>query len=174
MRKRPGDAEVLLDPISDQRIVAGDTLTLSITAHDPDGDPISFFAQEKGGIDVPAGSTITDHYDGTATFEWPTRPEDVGDHVLRVAAFDEGGGEMFQDVTISIVPRLANACAGDCNGDGRVTVDEILTCIDIALGQSLLGSCTACDRDGTVTVDELLTAVTAALNGCPVAASPGS
>ena len=176
VRKRPGNGGVVLDTVNDQRVIAGEKLTVNFAAHDPDGDPISFFAQEKDGIDVPAGSTITDNYDGTATFTWPTRPEDVGDHALRVAAFDEGGGEMFQDVTISIVPRLANACGGDCNGDGGVTVDEILTCIDFALGQSLLGSCTACDRDGdgTVTVDELLTAVTAALNGCPVAASPGS
>jgi hypothetical protein len=57
---------------------------------------------------------------------------------------------------------------GDCNGDGQVTVDEILTMVDIALGNVGVGTCTAGDAnaDGRITVDEILTAVRNALNGC--------
>jgi hypothetical protein len=63
----------------------------------------------------------------------------------------------------------AQVCVGDCNGDGSVTVDEIVTMVNIALGLSEVSSCAAADPggDGMVTVDEILTAVNNALNGCP-------
>jgi hypothetical protein len=59
-------------------------------------------------------------------------------------------------------------CVGDCNLDGMVTVDEIVTAVNIALGQRLVGDCPSADGnlDGQVTVDEIVTAVNNALNGC--------
>jgi hypothetical protein len=59
-------------------------------------------------------------------------------------------------------------CAGDCNGDGQVTVDEILTMVNIALGNTPVTACEAGDanHDGQITVDEILAAVNNALNGC--------
>jgi subtilase family serine protease len=59
-------------------------------------------------------------------------------------------------------------CAGDCNGDGVVTIDEIVTGVNIALGATPLSQCLSLDAngDGLVTVDELLRAVSDALNGC--------
>jgi hypothetical protein len=59
-------------------------------------------------------------------------------------------------------------CAGDCNGTGTVTVDEILTMVNIALGNTPVTGCEAGDanHDGQITVDEILTAVNNALNGC--------
>jgi glucose/arabinose dehydrogenase len=74
-----------------------------------------------------------------------------------------GGGE---------VRRLAAAtpptCVGDCDGNLQVTVDEIITMVNIALGNVPLLDCEAADanHDGKVTVDEILTAVNNALNGC--------
>ncbi|MFN8628320.1 MAG: hypothetical protein U0587_20395 [Candidatus Binatia bacterium] len=58
-------------------------------------------------------------------------------------------------------------CAGDCNGDGYVTIDEILTMVNIALGDANL-TCPAgvFDHDGLVTVDNIVAAVNAALTGC--------
>jgi hypothetical protein len=63
------------------------------------------------------------------------------------------------------------ACTGDCNDDGGVTIDEILTGVSIALGVSEI-RCDAFDfnADGAVTIDELLTAVHYALTACPVSA----
>jgi hypothetical protein len=60
------------------------------------------------------------------------------------------------------------ACVGDCNGNGQVTVDEILTMVNIALGNTPVTSCRAGDanHDNEITVDEILTAVNHALNGC--------
>jgi hypothetical protein len=59
-------------------------------------------------------------------------------------------------------------CVGDCNGDGSVTVDDILVMVNIALGNASVSACNPGDAndDGQVTVDEILTAVNNALNGC--------
>jgi hypothetical protein len=58
-------------------------------------------------------------------------------------------------------------CVGDCNGEGRVTVDELVRGVNLALGTPT-AECPAFDRngDGLVTIDELVRAVNSALNGC--------
>jgi hypothetical protein len=60
-------------------------------------------------------------------------------------------------------------CLGDCDGDGRVTVDEVIVMVNIALGNSPVSVCPAGDIDGggQITVDEIVTAVNLALDGCP-------
>ena len=60
------------------------------------------------------------------------------------------------------------ACTGDCNNDRAVTVDELLTMVNIALGNAGAATCTAgdADHDGQITIDEILAAVNNALNGC--------
>jgi hypothetical protein len=65
-------------------------------------------------------------------------------------------------------------CPGDLNGDGRVTIDEILTMVNAALhGCPPPGAVLSCpgdlNGDGMVTVDEILRALNAALSGCPTA-----
>jgi hypothetical protein len=72
------------------------------------------------------------------------------------------------DGQVSVTPGVA-ACVGDCNGDGAVTVDEIVKMVNIALGGLDISECTAGDRDssGTITVDEIVQAVNNALVGCP-------
>lgn len=65
-------------------------------------------------------------------------------------------------------------CAGDCDGSNDVTIDEIITLVNIALESATLASCTAGDRnsDGSIGVDEIITAVNVSLNACPVVATP--
>lgn len=60
------------------------------------------------------------------------------------------------------------SCPGDCDGDGSVTVDELLRGVNIALGQAELATCPAFDGDddGFVLVDDVVSAINAALNGC--------
>lgn len=60
------------------------------------------------------------------------------------------------------------ACAGDCDLDRQVTVDELLTMVNIGLGLRAADVCPAGDTsaDGTITVDEILAAVSRALEGC--------
>ena len=61
-----------------------------------------------------------------------------------------------------------SGCSGDCRGDGLVTVDELLTMINIALGSVPMSACGAGDINGDqrITVDEILAGVNNALNGC--------
>lgn len=61
-------------------------------------------------------------------------------------------------------------CLGDCNDDRAVTVNEIVTLVNIALGNTDLVACIPGNRsaDVVITVDELLGAVNAALSGCPM------
>ncbi len=64
-------------------------------------------------------------------------------------------------------------CLGDCDGSGAVTVDELVTGVNLALESLPLSACPAFDGNGsgTVEVDELVVAVTNALTGC--ASAPG-
>jgi hypothetical protein len=70
--------------------------------------------------------------------------------------------------------RALAACVGDCNGDGSVTVDEILTMVNIALGNSQISDCLPGDANGDsqITIDEILTAVNNALAGCAAGGTP--
>lgn len=62
-----------------------------------------------------------------------------------------------------------SACVGDCNGDGMVTIDELVRAVNIALGTTALEQCSGVDgnRDRSVAIDELIRAVTHALQRCP-------
>lgn len=74
-------------------------------------------------------------------------------------------------------PLPRSGCAGDCNRDGVVRIDDLLRAVGVALGSEATARCAAADLDGSfdVTVDELLTAVRQALDGCPDAAvDPGA
>lgn len=62
----------------------------------------------------------------------------------------------------------ARSCVGDCNADDTVSVAELITGVNIALGSRAVESCASLDSDenGDVTVNELITAVNNALNDC--------
>ena len=61
------------------------------------------------------------------------------------------------------------ACPGDCDFGGAVTVDELITGINVALGEATYAHCVGMDTsgDGEVSVDELVTVINLALAGCP-------
>lgn len=63
---------------------------------------------------------------------------------------------------------LAGGCVGDCDGDGRVAVNELVLGVDILMRNRDLDVCPGLDLsgNGSVEVDELLRAVDDALNGC--------
>jgi pseudomonalisin len=92
----------------------------------------------------------------------------------RVRGFSAGTG--FDLATGWGTPNVAaltqafaqQTCAGDCSGDGTITVDELVTAIDIALGVLPMSQCQSLDTngDGQVTIDEIIQATHRALNGC--------
>jgi YVTN family beta-propeller protein len=63
---------------------------------------------------------------------------------------------------------LVNGCAGDCDASGQVTIGEIITSVNVALGYTAVQACPTVDRngDGRVTIDELIRSVQTALDGC--------
>ena len=73
--------------------------------------------------------------------------------------------------TVVVAPSIARAaCAGDCNGDNQVTVNELIQMVNIALGSAAVATCTAGDvnSDGEITVNEIVAGVNNALNdSCP-------
>ena len=63
----------------------------------------------------------------------------------------------------------AQACTGDCNRDGEVSIAELMIGVNIALDEAPMSQCPEFDLggDSQVTVDEILGGVKAALDGCP-------
>jgi hypothetical protein len=70
------------------------------------------------------------------------------------------------EVEVSILP---DACSGDCDSSGTVTIDELLAVVNMALGAG--ASATSCgaadtDGDGSIRIADTTAAVSRALNGC--------
>jgi hypothetical protein len=59
-------------------------------------------------------------------------------------------------------------CAGDCNADGRISVDEIVLSVGIAVSGFDIEQCDAADIDGNgeVSVDELVVIIDNAMSEC--------
>lgn len=70
--------------------------------------------------------------------------------------------------TATTTPAPPGDCAGDCDGSGTVTVNEIVTLVNIALERAPMEMCEAGNADGNqqITINEILTAVNRVLNGC--------
>jgi hypothetical protein len=98
---------------------------------------------------------------GACTFDRPM----PGTWYARVQ--EVAGAGAFQ-VTTTIFAGVRAPCSGDCNGDGQVTVDELLSMVNGALGNSAASTCMPGDtnHDDHITIDEVLAAVNKALNGC--------
>jgi hypothetical protein len=111
---------------------------------------------------VPGGTYSPSIVDGYFVMLDPPGP---GMHTLYVHAEMPGSS---LDVTWNLTV-LSSQCAGDCNGNGEATIDELLTIAGIALGNLNVGACTPGDANGDnrITIDEILTGANHALSGCP-------
>jgi len=71
--------------------------------------------------------------------------------------------------TVGVTDRASATCVGDCDGDGKVGVNELVIGVNIALGDADLAACLQFDTDANhkVSVDELVRGVNNALDGCP-------
>jgi hypothetical protein len=79
--------------------------------------------------------------------------------------YELAGGFWPGDVLATPAPE----CVGNCNSDHAVTVNEIITMVNIALGSADISTCTAGDAnaDDTITINEIIAAVNDALTACP-------
>ena len=104
-------------------------------------------------------------------------------HIANMPALHRAGGGTFDvlvDTFIGCQPdtpptrfRMPAAvtyasCAGDCDGNNQVRIEELTLAVMIALGESPASDCLADDRDGdgALQINELIGAVDAALQGC--------
>ena len=100
-------------------------------------------------------------YAATVTIP-PDAAPDV-DHRIRVTL----GGREIASANFLAIPG-APLCAGDCNADGVVTVNELLRGIRIALGLDQTNTCANSDAssNGLVSIAEVIMGVQRALDGC--------
>lgn len=86
-----------------------------------------------------------------------------GDDRPDIAVLNADGTEI--QVSLNEPPAM---CAGDCDGSGAVSIDELVLAVRIALGDQPVGSCQAVDTNGSdgVEINELVAAVGRALTGC--------
>lgn len=131
-----------------------------------------FVQSDQNAEPIPDGSLYTCRVH-VATFALP------GVYALRngtTLAFDPAGNAL-PDVTgadgaltVSLVlpTPTPERCPGDCNHDGAVAVDDLLTLVDIAAGRQTATACGSGDRnvDGRITVDEIIAAVDLAGGSC--------
>jgi ELWxxDGT repeat protein len=108
--------------------------------------------------------------DGT---EAGTRPlAELGEH--KISAVVSAGDLAFFTVEefahgseLWAAPLTAAACVGDCDGDGGVTIAELVRLVGVALGLPSSGPCAVGGEPGAaVTIDRLVRAVGNALDGC--------
>jgi hypothetical protein len=83
---------------------------------------------------------------------------------ITVLQVQVGGGDPSPTPTATPIA----SCAGDCNGDGSVAINELISGVNIALGTAAVTACVAMDgtHDGSVAINELIAAVSRALTGC--------
>ena len=77
-------------------------------------------------------------------------------------------GEPTGGTPTPTVTPTAGGCVGDCNDDGTVAINELISGVNIALGNSAISTCSSFDAnsDGSVAINELISGVNGALNGC--------
>lgn len=94
-------------------------------------------------------------------------PDRNGQTVTAIMNSPRSDLDRLQPDDIAGIRSLYSPCIGDCGGDGHVTVDEILTLVNLALGNP--GMCPH-GSPGCVVPDValILQAVNNAINGCSV------
>jgi hypothetical protein len=121
---------------------------------------------ESGRVEMYAPS---DPLDGSSLSHWSddVYPNELMEPFLNEPVHDLGlAVELLLDLGWT-APALPE-CRADCDDSGSVTINELVSSVNIALGTIALASCPAADADdsGTVGVNELIAAVVSALDGC--------
>lgn len=107
---------------------------------------------------------------GTASwlFTWRA-PAAAGVATLSAAGNSvDGFGNMEGDLATVTQADVEVGCLGDCNGDRQVTVDELVTAVELAQGRPPDHACPLADGDGdgVVQLRELVGSVQSSLAGC--------
>ena len=122
-----------LAPIGNQSVAEGETLTVPLSATDPDGDALAFSA-----TGLPAFSTLTDNGDGTGSLDFAPDFDDGGTFTITVTVTDDGTPVLSDSETFDLTVTSTNR-APELAPIGNQSVGE---------GETLTVPLTASDLDG--------------------------
>jgi PKD repeat protein len=120
-------------PVGNRNVTVGQTLTIAITASDPDGDALSF-----GSANLPSGATLVPGAPGAATFSWTPTAAQTGSFPNVTFTVSDGALTDSEIFTITVAAVAANHPPVVTN-PGNKTVTE---------GQLLSFTITGTDPDG--------------------------
>jgi len=105
------------------------------------------------GVTDPSACSLTTDQRGAPR---PVDGDGVGGALCDIGAYEFGA------------PVPPTGCVGDCDASGEVTVSELITMVNMALGTTPLAACEVGDMnaDHQMTIDEIIRAVNNALYGC--------
>ncbi|MDX2165759.1 MAG: hypothetical protein SF182_01795 [Deltaproteobacteria bacterium] len=142
VRRRPNNTPPALDTPLRMRTYQGRTTQLAFSAIDPDGDPITYFAQLKEAPETQLrqhfASVLDDHGNGIAQLTMTPDSDLVGTYHLLVAAFDDAGAVTARVTELTVEPVHD---AGDGNCDGRVSADDVSALLPVLLNLAGLPDC---------------------------------
>ena len=97
----------VLDAIGDRLVFEGDLLSFVLTASEPDGD-IWGFTMEG----APAGSSLVNNGDGTATFNWTPDVGQAADYPVSFTVTDTGLPQASdsETITITVASKMCISC----------------------------------------------------------------
>lgn len=154
---------VRLDPsVPNERNVVFCRVSNSLLLDDPDYDVVRYHYRWEVNGELVREMT---HAGQADAIPWPLIH--IGDTVRCTVNPSDGNADGPTTMAEAVVVDSFH-CPGDCDEQGAVTVDEVVTLVDIALGSSMVTRCLAgeIDGDGEVRVDELLSSIGSALDGC--------
>jgi len=150
-------------PTATPTLTPTDTATMTATE-----TPTASATPTPSNTDTPTASptetaTDTPTFTGTPTESPTASPSPTPSSTDTPTATPTPTWTPSPSATATAVP-----CSGDCNNSGDVTIDEILTLVNTALGNRPVTDCLTGDANGDhqITVDEILAGVNNALNGC--------
>lgn len=116
----------VLTPIGNKSELAGNPVTITVSATDPNGTQPALTMDS-----LPGGASFTDHNDGTGTFSWTPPASQVGFYEL---TFNASDGELTDSETIVLAvngptPTVAFAAASSLVAEdaGSASVTVVLT-----------------------------------------------
>jgi hypothetical protein len=155
-------------------IVTGTSVNLFATTSGVDGtsgtlynflDNSGYNSPMNGQVSMPFSASTNQAYRGITLAPVggvsPTAVPTATATPTRIAATPTIGSP-----TATIVP---GSCVGDCGNAGAVSVANVITMVNILLGNSQLAMCANGDanHNGIIEVSDIITAVNNLLNGCP-------
>jgi YVTN family beta-propeller protein len=116
-----------------------------------------------------ATPTVTDTPRPTRTWTPTPTPSSTGTSTLTPTPTSTNTGTRTPTPTVTPTS-TATPCVGTCHGGSTVAINDVLTMVNITLGNATVSDCAAGDanHDGQITINEIIAALGNALYGCGV------